>query len=81
LVRQFWAIAENVRAKSFVFELGDPVSDDHLALNRVGIPAIDVIDFGGYKHWHKLTDTVDKCDAKQMAEVAKVTTYWLQSLK
>ena len=55
----------------------DEVLDDHLALNRAGIPAIDVIDFD-YPHWHKLTDTPDKCSAEQMAEVGKVLTAWLQ---
>ena len=54
--------------------------DDHLALNRVGIPAIDVIDFD-YKHWHLLSDTADKCSPKQLAEVGKVLTAWLQQQK
>ncbi len=82
LVRQFWQAAADARAGSFVSALGIEVSDDHVALNRVGIPAIDIIDFDGYrKHWHKLTDTSDKCDGKQIAEVARVTTTWLQGVK
>lgn len=82
LATEFWQTAFAVGAKSFENAVGNDIQDDHLALNRAGIPAIDVIDFDGYrKHWHKLSDTPDKCDGKQIAEVAKVTTTWLQGLK
>jgi glutaminyl-peptide cyclotransferase len=80
LVEQIWGVAKAVGAKSFIFERGPEVQDDHLALNRVGIPTVDIIDFD-YPHWHKLTDTADKVDAGQMAEVAKVMTTWLQKIK
>ncbi len=80
LVEQIWGVAKTVGAKSFKFEKGYQVQDDHLALNRAGIPTVDIIDFD-YQHWHKLTDTVDKVDPGQMAEVAKVITTWLQKIK
>jgi hypothetical protein len=41
---------------------------------------VDLIDFD-YPHWHKLTDTPDKVAGEQMAEVAKVLTVWMQSIK
>ena len=59
LVEQVWGVAKNVGAKSFKFEPGYEVQDDHLALIKAGIPTIDIIDFD-YPHWHKLTDTPDK---------------------
>ena len=84
LVRQVWGIAERRGAKSFKmeqgFRRGERVSDDHLALNEAGIPAIDIIDFD-YPHWHKLSDTADKVSAKQVAEVGCVLAAWLQSYK
>jgi glutaminyl-peptide cyclotransferase len=80
LVDQIWGVAKAVGAKSFIYERGHQVQDDHLALNRVGIPTVDVIDFD-YPHWHKLTDTADKVDAGQMEEVAKVIATWLQKIK
>jgi hypothetical protein len=80
LVEQVWGVAKNVGAKSFKFENGYEIQDDHLALLRAGIPAIDLIDFD-YKHWHKLTDTPDKISGDQMAEVSKVITVWLQKIK
>jgi glutaminyl-peptide cyclotransferase len=49
-------------------------------LNRAGIPAIDVIDFD-YPHWHRLSDTPDKCSAESMVNVAKVLMAWLERVK
>ncbi len=80
VVDQIWGVAKAIGAKSFKYEGGPKVQDDHLALNRAGIPTVDVIDFD-YPHWHKLTDTADKVDATQTAEVAKVITTWLQKIK
>ena len=80
LVDQIWGVAKAVGAKSFKYERGHEVQDDHLALNAVGIPTIDVIDFD-YAHWHKLSDTPDKISGDQLAEVSKVITTWLQKIK
>jgi hypothetical protein len=80
LVDQIWGVAKMIGAKSFKYEKGYQILDDHIALNRAGIPTVDIIDFD-YPHWHKLTDTPDKIDAAQTAEVAKVITTWLQKIK
>lgn len=84
LVEEVWKLAERLGAKSFKYERGFrravDVLDDHLALNAIGIPAIDVIDFD-YPHWHRLTDTPDKVSAKQTAEVGRLLAAWLQSQK
>jgi glutaminyl-peptide cyclotransferase len=80
LVEQIWALAKEVGAKSFKFESGWKVQDDHLALIKAQIPTVDIIDFD-YPHWHKLTDTPDKVSGPQMAEVSKVISIWLQKIK
>ena len=80
LVEQIWGVAQQIGAKSFKSELGYQVQDDHLALIRAGIPTVDIIDFD-YPHWHKLTDTADKIDPGQTAEVAKVIVTWLGKIK
>lgn len=80
LIDQIWGVAKDVGAKSFKYERGYEVQDDHLALNRVGIPTVDVIDFD-YPHWHKLSDTADKVSGDQLAEVSKVISTWLQKIK
>ena len=59
-----------MKAKSFKFERGHTVLDDHIALIKAGIPTVDVIDFD-YAHWHKLSDTPDKVDYDKLARVTK----------
>ena len=54
--------------------------DDHLALNRAGIPAVDLIDFS-YPHWHRLSDIPANCSGESMAQVARVLMVWLQRVK
>ncbi len=84
LVEEIWKTAAALKAKSFVYERGFrrgvDVMDDHIALNRYGIPAVDIIDFD-YAHWHKLSDLPDQCSVAQMSEVANVITTWLQNKK
>jgi glutaminyl-peptide cyclotransferase len=80
LVEDVWRLAADLGVKNFIPEYGPNVQDDHLALNRVGIPAIDIIDFD-YEHWHLLSDTPDKCSAESMANVAKVLMAWLEKVK
>jgi len=80
LLEDVWKLAAELGVKQFENAWGWAVQDDHLALNRAGIPAIDIIDFG-YPHWHRLSDTPDKCSAESMASVAKVIVAWLQHVK
>jgi hypothetical protein len=75
-----WSIGAELKCASFLDRLGDRVLDDHLALQNVGIPAVDIIDFD-YPHWHRLTDTPENCDADGMIQVARVISVWLQRLK
>lgn len=46
------------------------IQDDHIPLNRAGIPTIDLIDFD-YAPWHTLDDTVDKCSPESLAIVGE----------
>jgi hypothetical protein len=80
LVEDVWKIAESEGVKSFAMERGPEVLDDHIALNKAGIPCIDIIDFD-YPHWHRLSDTPDKCSAESMANVAKVLMAWAKQVK
>jgi glutaminyl-peptide cyclotransferase len=80
LVDVLWGIAREQNVRAFRQEWGPAVSDDHLALNRVGIPAVDLIDFS-YPHWHKLSDKPEQCSAESMEQVAKVIGVWLPRVK
>jgi len=66
-----WTTAEEVGVTNFIGNPGEQVSDDHLALNEVGIPTIDLIDFQ-YPHWHTHQDTPDKCSSESLEAVGKV---------
>lgn len=77
LCLEIWNIAGEVKADVFQRRLGDRVLDDHLALQNVGIPAIDIIDFD-YPHWHRLSDTPENCAPEPMNQVARVLSIWLQ---
>ena len=78
-----WGLAGELKCRTFVQPFdrgGDSIQDDHLALQNVGIPAIDIIDFD-YPYWHKLADTPDNCSPDGMIDVAKVMSVWLQRVK
>ena len=45
IVDQLWKVAASLKVKSFRYERGPEVQDDHLALNAAGVPTVDVIDF------------------------------------
>jgi glutaminyl-peptide cyclotransferase len=76
VVREVWAVARQVKAKSFRNELGRAVKDDHLPLNDAGIWTADIIDFD-YPYWHKADDLPENCSAESLAEVGRVITAWL----
>jgi Zn-dependent M28 family amino/carboxypeptidase len=65
---------------AFPTAYGPTIEDDHLCLNQVGVPTMDLIDFDyGPSHawWHTGEDTVDKCSAKSLGTVGKALELWL----
>jgi hypothetical protein len=80
LCKSVWSIARELNCTAFVPRTKYEVLDDHLSLQTVGIPAIDLIDFD-YAHWHKLSDTPANCAGANMEQVAKVLSVWLQRAK
>ena len=61
----------------FVNAAGGAVTDDHIFLNRVGIPCIDIIDLrsnsdtGFCPAWHTVNDTMDGISATTLGEVGQ----------
>lgn len=80
LCKEIWGIAQEQKAKAFEWRRGHEVLDDHTELHKVGIPAIDIIDFD-YPHWHKLADRPESCSGESMEQVARVLSVWLQRTK
>jgi Zn-dependent M28 family amino/carboxypeptidase len=80
LVKEIWQVAAEQKCAAFENEPGPDVRDDHLALNKAKIPAVDIIDFQ-YPHWHRLSDVPANCSGDSLYQVARVLTAWLQRQK
>ena len=78
LVRALWGLAEKLQIYNFDPNPGPAVWDDHIMLNRYGIPSVDIIDFD-YQYWHTLEDTPDKCSPQSLDNVGTVLVHWIYS--
>ena len=71
-----FSTARSLGISQFVDERIGGIYDDHMPLNKVNIPAIDLIDFdypdATNKYWHTLEDTVDKCSPESLEAVGTV---------
>jgi len=52
--------------------------DDHSPFLRIGVPAVDIIDFD-YPYWHTIGDTIDKVSADSLEQVGKTLEHWLEN--
>lgn len=67
-----WNTAKDLGyAGTFVATPKHTLIDDHLELQKVGIRAIDVVDFD-YPSWHTIHDTLDKVSAASLQIVGDV---------
>lgn len=72
VVQRVWRKAADLRyERIFVPTVRHTLTDDHVALQRVGIHAIDVVDFD-YPFWHTTEDTIDKVSAASLQIVGNV---------
>jgi len=76
LVDALWNLAEQLNLTCFDPTKGPPVWDDHVMLNRYGIPSVDIIDFD-YPYWHTMQDTPDKCSAESLDAVGTLLVHWV----
>jgi len=69
LVVEMWRSAwmEGYSSK-FSYRQRYNIFDDHVPLNKQGVPTIDIIDFD-YPYWHTLEDTPDKCSSESLSIV------------
>jgi glutaminyl-peptide cyclotransferase len=77
LVVDFYQNAARIGLKStFTLEYGPTIEDDHMPLNRAGIPTMDLIDFD-YLPWHTSEDTPDKCSPESLGKVGRALESWM----
>lgn len=63
----------------FIQEPKYSILDDHLPFARLGIPAVDIIDFD-YPYWHTVEDTADKASPESLHRVGRTLEEWLENL-
>jgi glutaminyl-peptide cyclotransferase len=69
IVQLVWSTARKLGKQAvFVDSPKHTLTDDHVELQKVGIKAIDVVDFD-YPSWHTPEDTIDKVSAASLQEV------------
>ncbi|MCF7810658.1 M28 family peptidase [bacterium] len=80
LRKQLWDIAHRLDLTAFSDDYGGGIADDHVRLQRAGIPAVDLIDFD-YPYWHTLEDTPDKCSVESLDQVGKVLIGYIYGIE
>jgi peptidase M28-like protein len=72
VVQRVWAVAaDRGHERQFIPNVKHTLTDDHVSLQKVGIHAIDVVDFD-YPYWHTTEDTLDKVSAESLQIVGDV---------
>jgi glutaminyl-peptide cyclotransferase len=79
MARDVFAAAEALKMRNHFSYLDRDLIDDHVPLNAIGIPTIDIIDFD-YSWWHTAGDTMDKISAQSLQIVGAVALYYLSEL-
>jgi glutaminyl-peptide cyclotransferase len=81
LTRTFYRkAAEAGQRSTFPMVYGEMIEDDHIPLNKAGIPTIDLIDFNyGPNHsaWHTHGDRPNMCSADSLGKVGIALEAWL----
>jgi len=72
VVDRVWRTAADLGyGRVFIPGVKHTLVDDHVALQKAGIHAIDVVDFD-YPYWHTTEDTIDKVSAASLQVVGDV---------
>ena len=85
IVDKVWATAQQLGYSRFVNREGGAITDDHLQINQMGIPCIDIIDMrensstGFFPMWHTTGDTMERIDRTSLEAVGQtLTTLFLE---
>jgi glutaminyl-peptide cyclotransferase len=71
LTRLVWGVAADLGYSANFIDASEEIEDDHLPFVKLGVKAIDIIDFD-YAPWHNDDDTMDKLSAKSLEIVGSV---------
>ena len=81
LSEKIWSIAANLGYGShFLPQVRWHLIDDHIPFLRLGVSAIDIIDFD-YPYWHTTADTADKVSPESLERVGRTLQVFLETLE
>lgn len=81
LAESIWSSAAALGFETyFIPEYKYQILDDHLPFIKIGVPAIDIIDFD-YPYWHTTGDTPDKVSPESLKIIGETLTHWLNNWK
>jgi glutaminyl-peptide cyclotransferase len=80
LTRLVWDTAADLGYSANFLNEAQSIEDDHLPFLKLGITAIDIIDFD-YPPWHTDDDTMDKLSAQSLEIVGKVVVESIHRLE
>ncbi len=79
LMEMIWQVAADLGyGDTIIPEYRFSMLDDHTPFARMGIPAVDMIDFD-YPYWHTTADTADKVRADSLERVGRTVETFLES--
>ncbi len=83
LADQIWSIAKMLgHEQMFVNRMGSAVNDDHVELNKAGIPTIDIIDYregsGFFSGWHTASDNMECISKETLGTVGSVLETYIK---
>jgi hypothetical protein len=81
VVDRVWTTAEELGYSSYFDRSArHTLEDDHIPFQKVGISAIDVVDFD-YPYWHTPDDTIDKVSSESIKIVGDVAIAVIRKVK
>jgi len=82
LRKLIWSTAEHLGYGKYFDKTGGSTDDDHMPFVKMGVDAVDLIDFDTSKktYWHKPEDTLDKLSTHSFEVLGAVLTEVLKQL-
>jgi hypothetical protein len=78
IVQEVWKVAQKLGyGDYFISQQGGAITDDHLFVNKAGIPCINIIDMrhdspnGFFPHWHTVNDTLENINPATLKAVGQ----------
>jgi glutaminyl-peptide cyclotransferase len=80
LRKLIWSTAQGLGYGKYFLDTGGPIDDDHMPFVKLGVNAVDLIDFDK-TYWHTPDDTIDKLSAHSFEVVGTVLMAVLRALQ